>query len=68
MRFPLDYIFSSADFGLVHMRRMPHMGSDHFPMFVKLQYQPALEHIHEKPVASQEEKAEAKEKAKSAID
>ena len=68
MRFPLDYIFSSADFGLVQMKRMPHVGSDHFPMFVQLQFNPSLEHIHEKPVATPEEKAEAKEKATNAID
>lgn len=68
MRFPLDYIFSSADFGLVHMRRMPHVGSDHFPMFIKLQFKPSLEQVHEKPVASAEETAEAVEKATNAID
>ncbi|WP_290789445.1 endonuclease/exonuclease/phosphatase family protein [Flavihumibacter sp. UBA7668] len=68
MRFPLDYIFSSADFGLIAMKRMPHVGSDHFPMFIQLQYQPALEKMQEAPEATTEEKQEAREKANSAID
>ncbi|WP_290709968.1 endonuclease/exonuclease/phosphatase family protein [Flavihumibacter sp. CACIAM 22H1] len=68
LRFPLDYIFSSADFGLRFMKRLPHMGSDHFPMFVQFQFQPALENIQETPEASAEEKQEAREKAESAID
>jgi endonuclease/exonuclease/phosphatase (EEP) superfamily protein YafD len=68
MRFPLDYIFSSADFGLIAMKRMPHVGSDHFPMFIQLQYQPALEKLQEAPEATAEEKQEATEKANSAID
>ena len=30
IRFPLDYIFCSKEFGLIDMRRMPKNGSDHF--------------------------------------
>lgn len=63
MRFPLDYIFCSSDFGLIRMRRLPHFGSDHFAMFVQLQYEPKLEQVHDEPVADAAEKKEAKEKA-----
>lgn len=68
MRFPLDYIFNSADFGLIEMKRMAHVGSDHFPMYIKLQFNPQLEQVQQKPEATEEEEEEAREKAKSAID
>jgi endonuclease/exonuclease/phosphatase (EEP) superfamily protein YafD len=63
MRIPLDYIFCSSHFGLVSMRRMPHNGSDHFAMFIHLQYQEQLEKKQEKPEADKEEKEAAVEKA-----
>lgn len=68
MRFPLDYIFCSADFALIAMKRMPHVGSDHFPMFIELAYRPSLEAVQEAPTADPEEKQEAVEKANAAID
>jgi endonuclease/exonuclease/phosphatase (EEP) superfamily protein YafD len=63
MRFPLDYIFCSSHFGLISMKRMPHNGSDHFAMFIHLQYQEQLEKKQEKPEADKEEKEAAVEKA-----
>lgn len=63
MRFPLDYIFCSSQFGLIDMRRLKHNGSDHFPMLIHLQYQENLKNIQEEPVADAEEKEEAVEKA-----
>jgi endonuclease/exonuclease/phosphatase (EEP) superfamily protein YafD len=63
MRFPLDYIFCSSHFGLVEMKKMPHNGSDHFAMFIHLQYKPVLEEVQDKPEADSEEKEAAVEKA-----
>lgn len=37
-RWPLDHIFHSEHFTLVHIEKLPHIGSDHFPMFVELMY------------------------------
>ena len=37
LRFPLDHVFHSTDFSLVAMQRLPHIGSDHFPILVELQ-------------------------------
>ncbi len=34
MRWALDHVFLSEHFSLVEMRRMPYMGSDHFPIFL----------------------------------
>jgi endonuclease/exonuclease/phosphatase (EEP) superfamily protein YafD len=39
LRFPLDHAFTSKDFKLNSMRRLENFDSDHFPMFVSLQYE-----------------------------
>lgn len=39
-RFPLDHIFHSSCFTLRALRRLGHIGSDHFPMCVELYYEP----------------------------
>ncbi|MCX2837694.1 endonuclease/exonuclease/phosphatase family protein [Salinimicrobium sp. MT39] len=39
-RWPLDHVFHSSDFLLLSLKRLEKMGSDHFPMFIKLVYQP----------------------------
>ncbi|MBO0905027.1 endonuclease/exonuclease/phosphatase family protein [Jiella sonneratiae] len=36
LRWPLDHLFHNARFDLVKMRRLEHIGSDHFPMLFKL--------------------------------
>lgn len=66
MRFPLDYIFCSSQFGLLEMKRMPYNNSDHFPMYIHLQYDEMLAQKQEKnvPEADEEEKKEAKQKAR----
>lgn len=37
MRWPLDHVFCSKHFQLLDLKRLPKMGSDHFPMFISLQ-------------------------------
>ncbi|KAB1855783.1 endonuclease [Acinetobacter tandoii] len=37
LRWSLDHVFHSTDFALIEMQRLPHIGSDHFPIYVKLQ-------------------------------
>ncbi|MEO6150173.1 MAG: endonuclease/exonuclease/phosphatase family protein [Mucilaginibacter sp.] len=61
MRFPLDYIFCSAEFGLVSMKRLGHNGSDHFPIFTHLVYNKRLEQIQERPHADHDDMKEVKE-------
>lgn len=36
IRFPLDHVFHSNDFNLVEIRRLPDIGSDHYPMLLEL--------------------------------
>lgn len=38
LRWPLDHIFHSSHFTLAGMWRLPHIGSDHFPVLVDLRY------------------------------
>lgn len=56
-RWPLDHIFHTNDFTLVELQRLEKIGSDHFPIFVKLNYEPRAEQLQEEP-----EKAEKEEK------
>lgn len=40
LRWPLDHLFHSDDFSLVRLKRLPNIGSDHFPLFCELAYDP----------------------------
>ena len=62
LRFPLDHIFCSNDFTLIDIKRMPNCGSDHFPMYIKLQYSPEEAVKQEEPKADQEDKKTASKK------
>ena len=39
-RWPLDHLFHSDHFKLVELKILPSIGSDHFPVFVKLSFEP----------------------------
>lgn len=39
LRFPLDHAFVSVDWKLSKIIRLRNFGSDHFPMFIKVQYE-----------------------------
>ncbi len=40
LRWPLDHVFHSAHFRLQHLERLPHIGSDHYPIYIRLSYEP----------------------------
>ncbi len=40
MRFPLDHAFISPEFKLNGIKRLNNYGSDHFPIFIEVQYEP----------------------------
>lgn len=62
MRFPLDHVFHSDEFKLVDLRVLPHVGSDHFPMFVHLSCQPkAARDVQPEPSERGEDQEEAAE-------
>ena len=38
-RWPLDHVFHSTDLALVGLERLGHMGSDHFPVYIKFNFE-----------------------------
>jgi endonuclease/exonuclease/phosphatase family metal-dependent hydrolase len=61
-RWPLDHLFHSEHFTLSHIQRLPHFGSDHFPMLVELTYDMARGAEQEGLAADEEDHALADEK------
>ncbi len=49
LRWPLDHVFHTNDFTLIELSRGEKIGSDHFPMFIKLNYEPRAELVQEEP-------------------
>ncbi len=39
LRWPLDHVFHSSHFKLGQLKRLPHIGSDHFPVLIDLVYE-----------------------------
>ncbi len=62
MRFPLDHAFISTDFKLKEMRRLSNFDSDHFPIFISLQYEAAAVHQQEGLEADRDDIELAEEK------
>lgn len=62
IRFPLDHFFHSNDFRLVEFRRLDHIGSDHFPVFIHLSHEPQAQAQQPEPAADADEASEAREK------
>lgn len=57
LRWPLDHLFHSHHFRLVSIQRLRAFGSDHFPVLVELQYDPAPEQQSLQADASDEQEA-----------
>jgi endonuclease/exonuclease/phosphatase (EEP) superfamily protein YafD len=61
LRYPLDHLFASPHFSLVELRRLPDIGSDHFPLLVVLDYDPDASVFNEKPQPQAGDEQEAEE-------
>lgn len=57
-RWPLDHVFHSLDFSLVKLKRLPSIGSDHFPMYIRLNYKSGAEQLNDEPEKPDEEEKE----------
>ena len=66
LRFPLDHVFLSSEFRLIHFGRGPDIGSDHFPVVIKVSFEPTLASEQEPQKADAESKVEADELAAAA--
>lgn len=61
-RWPLDHFFHSDHFQVVHIERLPSMGSDHFPVLLELQYHPANAALQEGLDVDAQDKKETSDK------
>ena len=61
LRWPLDHIFLSRHFRVVDLKRQPYWGSDHFPVYIVLSYEPEAKEAQEHPQPNGQDKEEAKQ-------
>jgi endonuclease/exonuclease/phosphatase (EEP) superfamily protein YafD len=64
IRWPLDHIFHSSHFMLIRIKRLKHIGSDHFPIYFHLYMDPSAKKFHDEPQADGQEKQRATGKIK----
>ncbi|MFN4764380.1 endonuclease/exonuclease/phosphatase family protein [Gillisia sp. Q332] len=63
LRWPLDHVFHTIDFTLIKLKCLKSINSDHFPVFIKLNYDPGKKSFQERPEkANGDEKEWANEK------
>ncbi|RYU82205.1 endonuclease [Hymenobacter persicinus] len=64
LRWPLDHVFISPDFKVANIERLPYVGSDHFPICIKVSYEPHAKAEQEQNAeqADAEDEQEAQEK------
>ena len=67
-RWPLDHIFVSLHFRLIKIKRLASIGSDHFPIFLKLLLKPSSRSNPTQEVADEEDKKIANEKIQAGYD
>ena len=60
-RYPLDHAFHSTHFKLADLQILPYVGSDHFPVYVELQYEPEAPADHAEPTADAADEAQARQ-------
>jgi endonuclease/exonuclease/phosphatase (EEP) superfamily protein YafD len=60
-RFPIDHVFISDHFRVADVQVLSDIGSDHYPLWVTLSYEPGLTEFQEAPKADQENRKEAQE-------
>ncbi len=59
LRWPLDHIFISPAFRVLDVQRGGQTGSDHFPFYTKLSFEPDVAHEQELPPPTKEQLKEA---------
>lgn len=60
LRYPLDHVFHSDHFALRELRRLDHVGGDHFPILIELEINPAVQPLQETPDAEREDLEEGR--------
>ena len=70
LRWPLDHVFHSAHFRLQALRRLTHIGSDHYPIYIRLSHEPQgwQEQENQLEAPDADDHQEAEEKIEEGID
>ncbi|MEM0964418.1 MAG: endonuclease/exonuclease/phosphatase family protein, partial [Bacteroidota bacterium] len=68
LRYPLDHVFHSEHFALVELRRLPSVGSDHFPILVELELSAPAEAIQDPVRADAEDREDADDAVEQAAE
>jgi endonuclease/exonuclease/phosphatase (EEP) superfamily protein YafD len=67
LRWPLDHVFCSNHFNLLSLSRLPSIGSDHFPILIRVQLAHEAQHANEEMMqATADEEQAASEKIQKA--
>lgn len=66
LRFPLDHFFHSTHFRFIELKRLAYFGSDHFPMYIRLSYEPEAQRQQKAPEAGASDETQATEKIEEA--
>ncbi|MBB6609843.1 endonuclease/exonuclease/phosphatase family protein [Pontibacter sp. Tf4] len=61
LRWPLDHIFHSTHFKVESIKRLTDIGSDHFPIYIRLSFAPENKYEQEEPEADKQTQEEASE-------
>ena len=67
-RYPLDHIFHSSHFSVIRMRRLGHIGSDHFPVYAELSVEESASNATEGLIADEFDDREAKRMIREAFE
>ncbi len=62
LRYPLDHIFYSKEFGLLSLKKLEDIGSDHFPLLIGLNYEPDTNNTEGLEETTNGEEVEVQEK------
>ena len=66
-RWPLDHVFHGAAFRLERLEVLGHIGSDHFPVYARLVYDPSAPAVQPAPAADRTDHQEASEKIREGV-
>jgi endonuclease/exonuclease/phosphatase (EEP) superfamily protein YafD len=68
LRWPLDHVFHDARFTLVTLRRLPSIGSDHFPILVELKLEPERAKVEAEPEPLPGDRQDAEERIREGLE
>jgi endonuclease/exonuclease/phosphatase (EEP) superfamily protein YafD len=68
LRYPLDHIFHTNQFRLIEIRRLESIGSDHFPIYAALSFEPENAAAQPQPQPEREDVEDAQENVREGRD